>query len=341
MTAMIKSAFRCMTIALLLVIITGCGGSSSGNSEDISIPAVPGNTENTTDNSTPDTDTDGETDDDEADTGTETDTETVQSEVYEGYTLYAQLNSSAVCLIDHSTTTEEAAGHSGGNSGMGGDLLYRWGNPQTYGGGTADDQRLFAQHDAEWIETGCPGAGNILIFNNGGRRPEGNYSSIEEIVPPLNDDGTYDFNEDWTYGPDEALWDYIADLPADFYAQNIFYPHPTIGLSHLSGDTVMVPGDEQKVSHRWQVWQSSGNIMAALPVSSSIRMTSMGQLITHSPHPMHVSVSMLAMVMVFPPCSPTLGEVEDCRLKCWNYIFHFSSWLPFRFFSKLLPLPGS
>ena len=38
-------------------------------------------------------------------------------------------NFSEIWVIDHSTTTAEAAGHSGGNSGMGGDLLYRWGNP--------------------------------------------------------------------------------------------------------------------------------------------------------------------------------------------------------------------
>ena len=41
-------------------------------------------------------------------------------------------NFNEIWVIDHSTTTAQAASHSGGNSGMGGDLLYRWGNPRAY-----------------------------------------------------------------------------------------------------------------------------------------------------------------------------------------------------------------
>ena len=70
-------------------------------------------------------------------------------------------------VIDRSTTIEEAAGRTGGNSGKGGSLLYRWGNPAAYKSGSRADQKLFYQHDPKWIPPGLPGAGNILVFNNG------------------------------------------------------------------------------------------------------------------------------------------------------------------------------
>ena len=117
-----------------------------------------------------------------------------------------------IWIIDHSTTTEEAAGHTGGNSGQGGDLLYRWGNPEAHGVGGAADQKLFVQHDARWIGEGLPGEGNILVFNNGTDRPgvEEDYSSVLELAPPINPDGSYVTLPAEPTGPTSPVWEYIA-----------------------------------------------------------------------------------------------------------------------------------
>ena len=115
----------------------------------------------------------------------------------------------------------QAAGHSGGNSSKGGDLLYRWGNPQAYDRGDATGQRLFGQHDAEWIGHGLPGAGHILVFNNGQFRTGGNYSSVDEIVPPVQPDGSYTLTAGEAYGPASPTWTYTAATPSDFYADHL------------------------------------------------------------------------------------------------------------------------
>jgi hypothetical protein len=132
--------------------------------------------------------------------------------------LLSARGSSEIWIIDHSTTTEEATGHTAGKSGKGGDILYRWGNPTAYDQGSSRDRQLFEQHDAQWIPEGYPGAGNILIFNNGLDR---GYSSVEEITPPIDSEGNYLLEEESSYGPIMPVWSYTAENKQDFYSTEI------------------------------------------------------------------------------------------------------------------------
>ncbi|MFW6116077.1 MAG: aryl-sulfate sulfotransferase, partial [Chloroflexota bacterium] len=125
-----------------------------------------------------------------------------------------------IWIIDHSTTITQARGPAG-------DLLYRWGNPAAYG---ADgNQILYGQHDAHWLEAGLPGAGDVLLFNNGaGRTPQ--RSSVEQLALPVDQSGAYaslDATVTWSY-----------ELPADLYSGKIS------GAQRLpNGNTLACSGD--------------------------------------------------------------------------------------------------
>jgi hypothetical protein len=74
---------------------------------------------------------------------------------------------SEIWVIDHSTTTEEASVSLGGNYDKGGDLVYRFGNPEAYG--DLDSERIFYNnHFPNLLENEVPGQQNLLVYSNFG-----------------------------------------------------------------------------------------------------------------------------------------------------------------------------
>lgn len=85
-----------------------------------------------------------------------------------------------IWVIDHSTTTAEAASNSGGNFGRGGDLIYRFGNPVAY-----DNPMGVIRFDRNHHPNLLSGdkKGNILVYNNGLTQEQ---SVAYELRLPLN-----------------------------------------------------------------------------------------------------------------------------------------------------------
>ncbi|MBW1810983.1 MAG: aryl-sulfate sulfotransferase [Deltaproteobacteria bacterium] len=125
-------------------------------------------------------------------------------------------------VIDHSTADYDnpaagialAAGHTGGQAGKGGDILYRWGSPVNYG--APGDTVFDVIHCAAWIPAGYPGEGNILVYNNGEHQRQ---SEIVELTPPRDLNGDYILGTGSAFGPQSPTWRYFDG--SDFYSAHL------------------------------------------------------------------------------------------------------------------------
>jgi arylsulfotransferase ASST/type IX secretion system substrate protein len=172
-----------------------------------------------------------------------------------------------IWIIDHSTSTQEAASHSGGEYGLGGDLLFRWGNPQVYA--KEAPQKLFGAHDARWIDDFLSkdqrDYGAISVFNN---QAGPDYSTVNIIIPVLSNDSVMYLSND----KDEFL-------PEDF-ERTITHPDTFSLHSSTVSSAQVLPNDNFLVcSGRWGwvfeidaaannvVWEYRVPLRAGQPIS--------------------------------------------------------------------------
>ena len=142
-----------------------------------------------------------------------------------------------IWIIDHSTTTAQAASHNGGFSGKGGDLMFRWGNSVTYQNGDSTNQQLFFQHDAHWIDDFIdpfhPLYGKVALFNN---RVGVDFSTANILTP------AWDMYE-WDYDLSGTTF-----LPTDF-DQTITHPvDPTNLFSTGLSSVQLLPNDNMLIT---------------------------------------------------------------------------------------------
>lgn len=130
-------------------------------------------------------------------------------------------------VIDHSTTTAQAASHSGGNSGKGGDFLYRWGNPFAYQAGVSSV--LNVTHDAHWIPEGSPNAGDLAGINNKGVISPATKTTVDRVIPTRN-------NYNYTLTPGAAF------TPTTYTSR-----HTSTGYTSNMGSSDQFPNGNQMI----------------------------------------------------------------------------------------------
>ncbi len=131
---------------------------------------------------------------------------------------------SEVWAIDHSTNTEEAASSSGGNYGKGGDLIYRFGNPEAYQNPVGP--RLFHNQHFPNLLKGAD-QGKMLIYSNGNNIGQ---STVFELELP----SAYNLQNNVNNEP-KVLW--------SFTDPDLYSPRVSGAVPLPNGNILITEGD--------------------------------------------------------------------------------------------------
>lgn len=144
-------------------------------------------------------------------------------------------------------------------AGPAGDFLHRFGDPARYAQGepprvlenwdnaTSGHKQMGGSHDAHWIRPGLPGAGHLLVFNNGQylfqRTP---HSSAIQINPQLDADGRDAgcYVNPPSAGYRSQAYDKDTDNPVRQVTRQIVWSYAAInshGFSHIGSSAQRLP----------------------------------------------------------------------------------------------------
>lgn len=129
---------------------------------------------------------------------------------------------SEVWFIDHSTTTEQAKTSNGGNYNKGGDLIYRFGNPSTYG--SVNQQIFDFNHHPSFINNGSDFS--LLIFNNNNKA--GISKAMEFSLPNFNEIIDFETN---------------PNLIFEYSNEDMYFPRVGGAVRLPNGNTLICEGD--------------------------------------------------------------------------------------------------
>jgi len=159
--------------------------------------------------------------------------------------IYLSINGySEIWVIDHSTSTAEAATSLGGNYNKGGNLLYRFGNPEAYKN-TEGERLFYNNHFPNILEGDEPGAGNILVYGNGN---DVNQSTVYELDIPNDFSLLPNTNNEPT-----IIW--------SFTDEELFFGRISGAVRLQNGNTLIAEGDFgfwEVTQNKDVVWKYNG-----------------------------------------------------------------------------------